>query len=200
MKNIITWTISLLMVTVLLAGCSSQPTATQTAPTAPAAATTQGYPSPFQPNGVPGISQSYPGPNGVPAAQSKAYPGAEQGTASNQNPTAGNPAQSKTLIFTLPGGINQPVTVDGLNALPTTKVNIEGKDQSLRSLADALKLVGASAYTKVTVNGQNGSLTITKDQVAQSYFDIQADGNIRLLVQGADPAQWPVGVTTIQVE
>jgi hypothetical protein len=200
MKRIITGIVSLLMATMLLAGCSNNPTPTQAAPGASA---TQAAPaSPATPTtvGYPGAGQQ----GGTSANPVGGYPAAGQGAAAtspaNQNLAGAYPAGNQTLMFNLPGGITQPVTADGLNALPTATVNIEGKDQSLRSLADALKMVGADTYTKVTINGQNGSLTITKDQVAQAYLDIQADGKIRLLVQGADPAQWPVGVTTIKVE
>jgi hypothetical protein len=200
MKNVYQWAIFLLITMVILVGCSGNATATQSAGSNPPSA---------QPNSqsIAATNQPYPagkpGAQGQPAAATPAgYPAAGQAAQPQaaQNPQSGYPAQGGALVITLPGGGSQPISPDTLKSLPASNVNIAGKDQSLRKLGDMLNMVGASNYTKVTATGKSGSLTITKDQAAQAYIDLQADGTVRLLVQGVDQAQWPAGVTAIQVQ
>ncbi len=189
MKQKLIWIVFLLMAIVILAGCSGSPATTQPT-TAPAAATSaSGYPGP-----QPGGSGAPTGPAGQP---STGYPAAGQPAPAG---TGAYPAQGQTLVFNLPGGANKPVGLNALMSLATVSVNADGKDQPMRKLSDALNMVGATTFTKVTATGQSGTLTLTKDQVAKAYLDIQADGKIRLVVTGVDPVQWPLGVTAITVE
>ncbi len=196
MKNKLIWIVLLLMATVILAGCSGSPATTQptAAPAAATSAAAAGYPSP-KPGDTSAPAAPVPqAPTGYPAA---GQPAATQPVA---QPAGAYPAQGQTLAFNLPGGANKPVSLDALKSLATVSVNADGKDQPMRKLSDALNMVGAATYTKVTATGQSGSLSLTKDQVANAYLDIQADGKIRLVVTGVDPAQWPLGVTAITVD
>ena len=103
-------------------------------------------------------------------------------------------------MVTLAGGANQVMTLDILTSLATVNVNLEGKDQPYRKLGDVITKAGAAGFKTVVVTGQSGTLPLNPDQVGQAYLDVQADGNIRLLVQGLPPAQWMTNVNGIIVQ
>ena len=103
-------------------------------------------------------------------------------------------------MVTLVGGATQTLSLDIIKSLATVNVNLEGKDQPYRKLGDALNKAGATGFKTVTVAGQNGTLQLNPDQVGQAYLDVQADGSVRLLVQGLPAAQWPVKISAITLQ
>jgi hypothetical protein len=163
----------------LLSACggSPQPTAVSQPPTA---ATQAGYPAP--------VKQATPA--GYPAAGQPGQP----------DTSAAYPPDGIILQVVKADGKVAPIDFRGLSALAKEKVTLENKSENVSKLSDALGLGGVTSYTKVTVTASNGSLELTKDQVAQAYLDVPANGIIRLLVQGIPQNKWLTGVSGIKVQ
>ena len=184
-------------VVLMIAACNSAPTATQPAP-APTIGATVGA---TQPANYPAPAPNQSVPTMAVDSQPNGYPAPAQNTQAPQIALqAGYPAQGAGLTVTLVGGASQVLTLDVLKSLATVNVNLEGKDQPYRKLGDVLVKAGATGFKTVNVTGQNGLLPLNPDQVGQAYLDIQADGKIRVLVQGIPQAQWPTSVTSITVQ
>ncbi len=187
----------LLMVATILAACGSAPTATQPAPAPTAGATTGNT----QPTNYPPPAPNLPAPTTAGGTQPGGYPAPDQSTQAPQlGPPAGYPVPGGGVIVTLAGGANQVLTLDILKSLATVNVNLEGKDQPYRKLGDVLTKSGAAGFKAVVVTSQSGSLPLNPDQVGQAYLDVQADGNIRLLVQGLPQTLWLTNVNGITVQ
>jgi hypothetical protein len=191
MKPIQILSLLVLAASLVLAGCSSAPTeATKSnAPTAvvagnPTKAPAPGYPAPTAPGKPADVPTGYPAP----------------GTGAAQPTTAGYPAPGMALKVSAADGSTKVLDGSALQALKKSTVKLDGKDIEVRKLADVLNAAGIAAYTKVTVNGANGSLALTKDQVSKAYFEIAADGSIQIDVDGMSKDKWISGVQTIKID
>lgn len=157
--------------TFILTACGGSTKPTEALPTQP------GYPAPVQQSTQAG------------------YPAAGQPDAS-----AGYPADGIVLQVVKADGKVISLDFKGLTALAKQNVTLENKQENVRKLSDALTLAGVTSLNQAIVTGSNGQLTITKDQVAQAYLDVAANGMIRLLVQGVPQDKWLTGVAGIKVE
>lgn len=165
-------------------------------------------PSSTPPASVPNLTAtpivSYPAPQSgektaTPAAQSTNYPAPLPMPTSQTAPETGYPAIGNLQVIKSNGSISS-ITADTLKALTATKVTIEGKEENVRKLADALNSAGITTFSKVTVTSSGGTLALTKDQASQAYLDITNDGSIRLMVQGISKDRWPTAVTSLKIE
>jgi hypothetical protein len=129
---------------------------------------------------------SYPAP--LPTATAKAAA-----------PETGYPAVGSLQVIKSNGNISA-LTLDALKALPLTKVTLDGKEENVRKLADALNLANITAFSKVTVTSPSGTLALTKDQVTQAYLDVADNGSIRLMVQEISKDRWPTAVISLKIE
>lgn len=185
--------LTLLIVSVfLLTACNTkaateQPTTPSKATSAPAAtsvsATQAGYPVPTKSDPSSITPSDYPGPSAnVPALTNLGYPA------------------PGTFNLVLADGSSKSVSVDTLKTLPQEKVSFDGTELEALALVDALKHVGVETYNQVTVSGSGNNLTLTKDQIAQSYLQLFPDGTIRVAVQGQPQNTWVVGLKTMAIE
>ena len=167
-----------LMGTILLTACGGSVKPVEATPVL--AGTKSAYPVPVQKNT----------PVGYPAASQPDQP----------NAAAAYPADGIVLQVVKADG--QVVSLDfkGLAALAKQNVTLDNKQVNVSKLSDTLSLAGISAPNKVTLTGTSGQLELSKDQVAQAYLDVTANGTIRLLVQGVPPDKWLTGVSGIKVE
>jgi hypothetical protein len=156
-----------------------------------------GSTKPTEANPVPSVTQ--PG-YAVPVQQSTqaGYPAAGQTV--QPDASAGYPADGIVLQVVNADGKVISIDLKGLTALAKQNVTLENKQENVRKLSDALTLAGVTTVNKATVTGSNGQLVLTKDQVAQAYFDFAVNGKIRLLVQGVPQDKWLDGVNEIKVE
>lgn len=180
MKPFQTLTILVLAASGLLSACSGNPTA---------------EPKPSVPNAA---TIAYPAPSAPSNSQPTAYPVSVLNQAQASMPEY--PAPGQDLKITAADGSTKTVVGTALMALTKIKVNLNGNDIEVRKLTDVLNAAGINTFTKVSVNGANGTLALTKDQAAQSYLDISADGNIQLDVQGMPVDKWINGVQTIKID
>ncbi|MDO8970643.1 MAG: hypothetical protein Q7U74_08145 [Saprospiraceae bacterium] len=179
-------TIFVLAASLLLSACSSSPTTAPQSTSAPVI-TTPGYPVP-----------NAPGKPSTNSTQPTGYPAPDQ-SASQPTP-AGYPAPGMGLRITAADGSAKMVDGNVLLTLVKSKVTLDGKENEVRKLSDALKAAGITTYNKISVNGVSGTLALTKDQAAQAYLDIGADGSIQLAVQGMSKDKWITGVQTMKVD
>jgi PBP1b-binding outer membrane lipoprotein LpoB len=184
MKALSSIFIALLVGMLFLTACSGSTNPPQ-ATKAPAAATPPpaGYPAPDKQNP----------PAGYPAAGQTSQP-------NQPNAAAAYPPDGIILQIVKADGKVVPIEFKGLSALAKQQVTLDNKPQNVSKLTDALSLGGITAFNKVTVMAASGSLALTKDQVAQAYLDVQANGNVRLLVQGVPADKWLTGVNGLKVE
>jgi hypothetical protein len=178
--------ILLVAVLFVLSGCST-------------AAPTQG-PAPTKMNAAP-TNAGYPAPSVNTAAT--AYPAVGQKTAVPNSPAptqAGYPAPGLVVKVTAADGSVKTINGVAIVDLPKAKVSVEGTDIQASKLADLLKLGGITTFTKVTLSGANGTLALTKEQVAQAYVNIAGNGSIQLSVQGIAKDKWISGVQSIKVD
>ncbi len=137
-------------------------------------------------------------------ATTSSYPPPVQQATSNGYPAPGKPAQGDAAAaYPAEGIVLQIVKADGnvisldfrgLSALAKQKVTLENKEENGFKLSDALSLGGISAVNKVTVSSNSGQLVLTREQVAQAYLDMAANGMIRLMVQGIPQDKWLSGL------
>ena len=187
--------VSILAVGIILTACASQgptvqptpvPSSTQAQATqAESTATTAGYPA------------NSPTDAAQPAATTAGYPAPSEPAPPLVN--TGYPAPG-TFKLALADGSEKTMAVDTLNTLPKEKVSFDGTDLNVLALVDALKQYGVESYNQVSATGAGGAaITLTKDQVAQAYLDILADGTARLVVQGQPQNTWVAGLISITV-
>lgn len=146
----------------------------------------------------------------VVATSSGYPPPQEQQATPDGYPAAGKPVQAEASgAYPADGVAVQIVKADGkvisldfkgLSALVKQKVTLENKQENVAKFSDALSLGGISAVNRVTVTASNGQLVLTKEQVAQAYLDVAANGLIRLMVQGIPQDKWLSGVKGIKIE
>jgi hypothetical protein len=188
MKTVYRWMYVVILAALVLAACNSTPSSTPPA-------------SVPNPTGTP--VTSYPatksGEQAATAVQPTSYPAPLPIPTSQAAPETGYPATGNLQVTKSDGSISS-LTFDALKALAATKVTLEGKEENVRKLADVLNLAGATTFSKVTVTSSNGSIVLTKDQVAQAYLDIPNDGNIRLMIQGISKDRWPSAVISLKIE
>jgi hypothetical protein len=158
------------------------PQATQaSAPTA--AAPQAGYPAPTPSDQGQTVPGGYPAPAEVPPLTNTGYPG------------------PGTFLLTLADGSNKTMSVDVLNSLPKEKVSFDGTELEVLALVDALKQYDVVTYNQITAVGVGStSLTLTSDQIAQSYLDILPDGTIRIAVQGLPQNAWVAALASMKIE
>jgi hypothetical protein len=159
----------------LLAACASAPQPTT-------ASTQAGYPAQAKPTVAVG------------------YPAASKAAVVQPNAAAAYPPDGVIMQITKADGKSVPIEFKSLSALAKQAVTLENKQENVSKLNDALSLGGVTSFTKLIVTGSNGSLELTKDQAAQAYLDVPANGNVRLLVQGVSSDKWLTGVSGIKIQ
>lgn len=188
MKTTYRWIFIVILAALVLTACNSTPSSTSpTSVPNPTAAAPDSYPAPKS------------GDKTVAPTQSAGYPAPLPKATSQATPKTGYPAMGNLQVIKSDGSIGS-LALDALKALPTTKVTLEGKEENVRKLADALNLAGITTFSKVTVTSPGGTLALTKDQVTQAYLDIANDGNIRLMIQGISKDRWPATVMSLKIE
>jgi hypothetical protein len=195
MKTVYRLIVIVILAAIGLTACNSSPNLTPPASVPNPTAT----PAASVPNSMVTPVAGYPAPQVPSAQQSTSYPAPQSISTSQAVPETGYPAMGNLQIIKSNGSVS-PLTSDALKGLPLTKVTLEGKEENVRKLADALNLAGITTFNKATVTSPTGTIALTKDQVAQSYLDVANDGSIRLMIQGISKDRWPNAVISIKIE
>lgn len=183
------WLFIVILAPLVLTACNSTPSST---------------PPTSAPNLTATPVANYPAPQSgektaTPATQATGYPAPLPMPTSQTAPETGYPATGILQVIKSNGSISL-LTPDTLKALKTTKVTLEGKEENVRKLTDALDLAGIATFSKVTVTSPSGTLALTKDQVSQAYLDVTNDGSVRLMVQGISKDRWPTAIISLKIE
>ena len=106
-----------------------------------------------------------------------------------------------TFNLILADGSQNVMAVDVLNSLPKENVSFEGTPYEVLSLVNALKQYNVETYNQINAVGLgNASITLTRDQIAQSYLILMPDGTVRLAVQDMPQSGWIAGLVSIQIQ
>ena len=100
-----------------------------------------------------------------------------------KTPTAMQPTPVADALFQVitPDGRIVGFTWDDLKKLPLAQITAEGKVEEGTKVLDVLQAVGVTDFEKITLTGNNGSLTIDREQVTDDVIlDFTNHGTVKL--------------------
>ena len=94
-----------------------------------------------------------------------------------------------------------PFTWDDLKKLPLAHITVESKIEEGPMVLDVLKAAGVSDFKQITLTGNNGSLTLARDQVNdETLLDFTNHGTVKLSATNVPKDNWIKDITEIKVE
>lgn len=123
--------------------------------------------------------------------------------AAPKTPTQLQPTPVADALFQVvkPDGGAVGFSWDMLKQMPLAQVTVEGKVEEGVKLLDVLAEAGVTDFEKVTLTGNNGSMTLTRDQVNdEAILDFTNHGTVKQSATNVPKADWIKDITEIKVE
>ncbi len=123
--------------------------------------------------------------------------------AAPKTPTQLQPTPVADALFQVvkPDGSAVGFSWDMLKQMPLAQVTVEGKVEEGVKLLDVLAEAGVTDFEKVTLTGNNGSMTLTRDQVNdEAILDFTNHGTVKQSATNVPKADWIKDITEIKVE
>jgi len=137
----------------------------------------------------------------APAVETE--PAATLSSESPKTPQALQPTPVAEALFVVirVDGSSQGFTWDELGQLPLATVEAEGKIEEGPKLMDVLNAAGVTDFSEVTLTGNNGSITLTREQVDDNtILDFTNHGTVKLASTYVPKADWIKDITEIKVK
>ncbi len=120
--------------------------------------------------------------------------------------SAGNPSENgkpsdALLTVEIPDGENVYFTLEQMQELPITTITVEGKPEEGPSLLAALEAAGVTEFEEVTLTGNDGSITLSFDQVHDEVIlDITKRDTLKFAATDVPKATWIHDVYLIEIK